>query len=158
MIAPIAVAIALTQPEPGLAERVHAAHTRKRPPFRVRRARHRRHLRARVVAWAASRIGMPYVWGAEGPRAFDCSGLVRFSYRHVGRWLPRTTWGQRYSGIPVRGPLKRGDLVLSYADSHVAIYAGHDTVIVAPRAGDVVKREPLSWLPISSVRRLIHRG
>ena len=158
MIAPIAVAVALVHPAPGLDLRAHAAHHRRRPPLRVRRARHRRHLRARVVAWAASRIGMPYVWGATGPAAFDCSGLVQWSYRRIGRWLPRTTWSQRYAGGAVHGPLRRGDLVLSYADSHVAIYAGHGTVIVAPHTGDVVKREPLTALAVSGVRRIIRRG
>jgi cell wall-associated NlpC family hydrolase len=101
---------------------------------------------------------MPYVYGAAGPRAFDCSGLVQWSYTHVGRLLPRTTWGQRLAGVAVRGPLRRGDLVLAYGDSHVAIYAGHGNVIVAPHSGDVVKREPLSWLPVSAARRIIHRG
>jgi cell wall-associated NlpC family hydrolase len=101
---------------------------------------------------------MPYVWGATGPAAFDCSGLVQWSYTRIRRYVPRTTWSQRYAGGPVRGHLRRGDLVFAYGDSHVAIYAGHGTVIVSPRAGDVVKREPIWMLPVSATRRIIRRG
>lgn len=135
-----------------------APYSAEAPSRRTRAQHERKRLRARVVRWAASRIGMPYVWGATGPRAFDCSGLVQWAYSHVGRALPRTTSFQRYAGVSVSGPLRRGDLVLAYGDSHVAIYAGHGMVIVAPHTGTVVQRQPLSWLaPFSHVRRLIHR-
>lgn len=146
MIATAAVALALTPSQSGT---MHS------------KAQHRRHRkRARVVRTAASRQGFPYVFGAAGPFAFDCSGLVQWVYRaSLSLNLPRTTWLQSSLGKNVLGRrLRRGDLVFAYGDSHVAIYAGHGSVIAAPRAGDVVKREPIAWLrPISSARRLIRR-
>jgi len=135
----------------------HVRHERRRD-LRVLRRRHRHRLRARLVALAASRLGAPYVWGATGPWAFDCSGLTQWAYRHIGRHIPRTTWQQRYVGKTVpASQVRRGDLVFSYGDEHVAIYAGHGRVVVAPRTGDVVRREPLAWLPVSRIKRLIRR-
>lgn len=160
MIAPAVAAVVLHLTPPDYTRLSDTAPYSAKAPSRRTRAQHeRKRLRARVVRWAASRIGTPYVWGATGPRAFDCSGLVQWAYAHVHLLLPRTTSLQRYAGIPVRGPMHRGDLVLAYGDSHVAIYAGHGTVIVAPHTGTVVQRQPISWLaPFSHVRRLIHRG
>src|SRR5690606_9273124 len=48
-----------------------------------------------------SKIGSPYVYGAAGPNAFDCSGLVQWSYRQAGREVPRTSGAQLASGTPV---------------------------------------------------------
>ncbi len=158
MIAPVVAAVTLHLTPPDYTRLSDTApYSAEAPTRRTRAQRERKRLRARVVRWAASRIGMPYVYGASGPRAFDCSGLVVWAYSHIGRALPRTTWVQRSVGVAVSGGYRRGDLVFAYGDSHVAIYAGHGFVIVAPRAGDVVKREPISWLrPFSHVRRLIH--
>jgi peptidoglycan DL-endopeptidase CwlO len=50
----------------------------------------------RAVAFARSQLGKPYVWGAAGPSAYDCSGLVMAAYRRAGVWLPRVSraqWG-----------------------------------------------------------------
>ncbi len=53
-----------------------------------------------VVDLAASLIGRPYVWGAEGPKSFDCSGLVQFVYQEFGIDLPRRAVDQSKTGDP----------------------------------------------------------
>ncbi|MFJ8665773.1 NlpC/P60 family protein [Streptomyces sp. NPDC093600] len=111
---------------------------------------------AAAVAAARSAIGRPYVWGATGPSAFDCSGLMVWSYRHAGINLPRTSSAQRYAGRQV--PLSQaqpGDLV-TYRDdaSHVGIYAGHGQVIHAPYPGARVRYDPVGMMSHATVTRV----
>lgn len=104
------------------------------------------------LAAALHKIGDPYVWGAEGPNAFDCSGLVQYSAEQAGiKSMPRTSQEQyaATASHPVNPQdLKPGDLVFSEfgADGpgHVMIYAGNGNVVEAPHTGDVVKLYPLS--------------
>lgn len=81
-----------------------------------------------VVALAQQEIGAPYVWGAAGPNAFDCSGLVTYVYGQMGIYLPRTSSSQYYAGINISmDELQPGDLVFfdTYGSlSHVGIYVG----------------------------------
>lgn len=98
---------------------------------------------------ALSKLGAPYIWGAAGPDAFDCSGLVQWSLAAAGVQAPRTAeqqyrWAQP---IPVTA-LERGDLVFfhtTYPSSewvtHVGIYAGNRKMLHAPTGGDWVKIE-----------------
>ncbi|MFD0330917.1 NlpC/P60 family protein [Streptacidiphilus monticola] len=83
---------------------------------------------------AESRLGSPYVYGATGPHAFDCSGLMYWSWQQAGVTLPRTAAGQASAGRRV--PLSQarpGDLVIFYGDMHhVGMYAGNGMVIHAP--------------------------
>ncbi|HET7010010.1 MAG TPA: NlpC/P60 family protein, partial [Anaerolineales bacterium] len=65
---------------------------------------------ADAVDLAADLIGRPYVWGAEGPTAFDCSGLTQYVFREFGIDLPRRAISQSRAGEAVRR-LRRGDLV-----------------------------------------------
>ncbi|MFD8952758.1 C40 family peptidase [Streptomyces xanthophaeus] len=100
---------------------------------------------AKVVAVAASKKGAPYARGATGPKRFDCSGLTLYSFRRVGRQLPRTAEQQyeRTSRIP-RNKRALGDLVFFPKGStmeHVGIYAGHDKIWHAPRPGTRVRLE-----------------
>ncbi|MEU6157291.1 NlpC/P60 family protein [Streptomyces sp. NPDC047130] len=110
---------------------------------------------AAALAAARSALGRPYIWGANGPHAFDCSGLTQWSYAQAGLSLPRTSQAQRTAGRQV--PLSQarpGDLVTYRADaSHVAIYAGNGQVIHAPRPGAAVRYDPVDMLPIASVTR-----
>ena len=63
---------------------------------------------ARAVAFALGQRGKPYRWGAEGPQAFDCSGLTWAAWRAAGVAIPRTAAGQ-LAGLPrVRGRLQPG--------------------------------------------------
>jgi len=101
---------------------------------------------------ALSRVGMPYVWGAEGPRSFDCSGLVQWSLRQAGIAMPRVAVDQARTGpqVPV-SQIQPGDLIFYHTDptaptyiSHVAIYLGNGLMVQAPRPGmnvEVVKAD-----------------
>jgi len=100
--------------------------------------------------------GVPYVWGGESPKGFDCSGLVQWAYRKAGIQLPRTSQQQSRVGEPVSpSNLRAGDLVFFYNPvHHVAIYLGNGMVLQAPQTGDVVKISSLSRMPIHNVRRV----
>ncbi|MEU2058856.1 NlpC/P60 family protein [Streptomyces sp. NPDC013455] len=110
---------------------------------------------AAALAAARSALGRPYVWGANGPSGFDCSGLMQWSYAHAGVQLPRTSQAQRFAGRQV--PLSQarpGDLVVYRSDaSHVAMYAGNGQVIHAPYPGAPVRYDPVGMMPVSSVTR-----
>ncbi|MFI6488191.1 NlpC/P60 family protein [Streptomyces sp. NPDC050564] len=111
---------------------------------------------AAAVAAARSALGRPYVWGANGPGGFDCSGLMQWSYAQAGIGLPRTSQAQRYAGHQV--PLSQaqpGDLVIYRSDaSHIAMYMGNGQVIHAPYPGAPVRYDPVGMMPISSVTRV----
>ncbi|MFB7824714.1 C40 family peptidase [Streptomyces hydrogenans] len=110
---------------------------------------------AAAVLAARSAVGKPYVWGATGPTAFDCSGLMVWSYRQAGISLPRTSAAQRQAGRRV--PLSQaqpGDLVTYRGDaSHVAIYAGNGQVIHAPYPGARVRYDPVNMMSDVTVTR-----
>ncbi len=104
-----------------------------------------------VLQAALSRRGMPYVWGAAGPRAFDCSGLVQWSFAQAGIILPRVAADQALAGpaVPV-SRLAPGDLLFYHTDptdpgyiSHVAIYLGNGWMIQAPQPGMTVEVVPV---------------
>ncbi|MFF1811035.1 NlpC/P60 family protein [Streptomyces sp. NPDC058251] len=111
---------------------------------------------AAALAAARSALGRPYVWGANGPGGFDCSGLMQWTYAQAGVGLPRTSQAQRYAGRQV--PLSQarpGDLVTYRSDaSHIAMYMGNGQVIHAPYPGAPVRYDPVGMMPISSVTRV----
>jgi hypothetical protein len=98
---------------------------------------------------AASLIGRPYVWGAEGPRSFDCSGLTQYVYQKVGVDLPRRAISQSQVGDLTRR-LRRGDLVFFSTDerrslvTHVGIYEGGGVMINASKRHGRVRRDDLN--------------
>lgn len=105
---------------------------------------------ASVVAWALRQLGKPYVWGASGPAAFDCSGLTMSAWATVGVHLLHYTGDQQSEGVPVTPVgLTAGDLVLiPGSDSpgpgvagHVGVYLGGGLVISAvdPQVGVAVQ-------------------
>ncbi|MER6997763.1 NlpC/P60 family protein [Streptomyces sp. NPDC000410] len=110
---------------------------------------------AAAVAAAQSVVGRPYVWGANGPNGFDCSGLTQWSYAQAGVGLPRTSQAQRYAGRQV--PLSEarpGDLVTYRSDaSHVGMYVGNGQVIHAPYPGAAVRYDPVRMMPNATVTR-----
>jgi cell wall-associated NlpC family hydrolase len=100
---------------------------------------------------ALSRVGMPYVWGAAGPAAFDCSGLVQWSFAQAGIVMPRVAADQARTGpaVPV-SQLQPGDLLFYRFDptapgyiSHVAIYLGKGLMLQAPQPGENVEIVPV---------------
>jgi cell wall-associated NlpC family hydrolase len=97
-----------------------------------------------AVDWARSRKGSPYGYGADGPHRFDCSGLTRWVYGKVGKYLPHSSSAQVSKTKRVsRDNRRRGDLVFFYSRSgvyHVAIYAGRGDVWHASQPGVPVKR------------------
>lgn len=111
---------------------------------------------AAAVAAAQSALGKPYVWGANGPSGFDCSGLIQWSYAQAGVSLPRTSQGQRYAGRQV--PLSEaqpGDVVTYRSDaSHVGMYVGNGQVIHAPYPGAPVRYDPVAMMPGATVTRV----
>ncbi|MFC8441114.1 C40 family peptidase [Streptomyces sp. BJ20] len=111
---------------------------------------------AAAVAAARSALGKPYVWGANGPSGFDCSGLTQWAYAQAGVALPRTSQAQRYAGRQVQlSEARPGDLVLYRSDaSHVGMYMGNGQVIHAPYPGAPVRYDPVGMMPVSSVTRV----
>lgn len=104
-----------------------------------------------VIDLAHKQLGKPYVWGAEGPNSFDCSGLIYYVYKNAaGITLPRTSSAQYSAGVAVsRSNLKAGDLIFSSTDgtgniTHVAIYVGDGQMIHAPRNGKNVEKVSIS--------------
>lgn len=113
--------------------------------------------RAAAAVMAVQRaLGLPYVWGANGPSGFDCSGLMQWAYAQAGVSLPRTSQAQRYAGrmVPL-AEARPGDLVAYRADaSHIGMYVGNGQVIHAPYPGAPVRYDPVGMMPVSSVTRV----
>ena len=111
-----------------------------------------------IVKLAKKEIGKPYVWGATGPSAFDCSGLTTYVFKNaINKTLPRTTYGQITLGKAVSlstKKLKKGDL-LFWGNSHVAIYIGNGKYVHAPAPGQNVKIQTLGSFMPSSAKRVI---
>jgi cell wall-associated NlpC family hydrolase len=111
---------------------------------------------ARAVAFALRQRGKPYRWGAEGPRAFDCSGLTWAAWRAAGVAIPRTAAGQ-LAGLPrVRGRLQPGDLLI-YASRgpsrrHVALVVGRGRMVEAPGRGIPVRSTSIRHGYLGAVR------
>ncbi|WUF75412.1 C40 family peptidase [Streptomyces nojiriensis] len=103
-----------------------------------------------ALTYAAAQIGKPYVWGAEGPGSFDCSGLTSQAWAHAGRVIPRTSQEQwaRLPKVPLN-QLRPGDLVVYFPKAtHVGLYVGDGKVIQAPRPGARVKVSPIAANPL----------
>jgi cell wall-associated NlpC family hydrolase len=100
---------------------------------------------AGAVAYAKSKIGSPYVWGAEGPNAFDCSGLTSAAYAKAGLSIPRTTYDLINAGVAVdRNDIREGDLILCNwsaprTPEHVMIAVSPTKAIEAPTPGQNVQ-------------------
>ncbi|WP_338677191.1 NlpC/P60 family protein [Streptomyces sp. SCSIO 30461] len=111
---------------------------------------------AQAIAYAYGALGKPYVWGATGPSAYDCSGLTQAAWRSAGVSLPRTTYTQIDSGHRVpRSQLAPGDLVFFYSGvSHVGLYIGNGQMIHAPRPGAPVRVAPIDEMPFAGATRV----
>jgi cell wall-associated NlpC family hydrolase len=111
----------------------------------------------KAVDIAMAQIGDPYVWGAAGPDAFDCSGLVQYAYAAAGISLPHSSRMQSTMGAPVsRDALQPGDLVFFYSPvSHVGIYIGDGQMVHASTSGVPVKTASVDSMgSYNSARRI----
>lgn len=107
-----------------------------------------------VANAAQSKVGSPYVWGATGPNAFDCSGLVQWSYKQAGISVPRTSYDQVAGGTPVsKANLQPGDAVAFYGGDHIGIYIGGGQVVHAPTEGENVKVSSVDAMPFAGASR-----
>ncbi|WBO69301.1 C40 family peptidase [Streptomyces camelliae] len=109
----------------------------------------------KAVAFATAQLGKPYVWGAEGPESYDCSGLTSQAWAAAGHPIPRTSqeqW-QQLKHIDIKD-MRPGDLILYFTDaSHVALYIGDGAIIQAPRPGRNVTIAGAGSMPILGVVR-----
>lgn len=104
-----------------------------------------------AVNAALSKVGSPYVWGAEGPSTFDCSGLVQWSYAQAGYSLPRLADEQYFASVPVPlSDLKPGDVLVYAYDvhdastiHHITMYIGNGQMVEAPHTGAFVRVVPV---------------
>ncbi len=108
-----------------------------------------------ALMFAVSQIGRPYVWGATGPDAYDCSGLTLRAWQSVGATLPRTSQEQ-WAQLPRVAPadMRPGDLVVYFPDAtHIGMYLGAGMMVHAPRPGRHVTTAKVDSLPILGVVR-----
>lgn len=112
--------------------------------------------RLKAMRVALNQRGDRYRYGATGPNAFDCSGLTMFSYRKVGRSIPRTT-DQQKAGLRsvLRRNKARGDIIIFTRGGdayHAGIYVGDNRIVHASRSGTPVKVDRI-WTSSYVVRR-----
>ena len=104
-------------------------------------------LRQKVLDYAASFLGTPYVYGGSSPSGFDCSGFTSYVYKNTVRSIPRTATAQRNALTNVSmSELMPADLVFFGSGgsiSHVGIYVGDGKFIHSPHTGSVVKYDTL---------------
>ena len=110
---------------------------------------------AAAVRYAMAQVGDAYVWGAAGPNAFDCSGLMMAAWGTAGVSLAHSSRAQADTGTPVsKGDLQPGDLVFYYSPiSHVDMYIGNGMVVGAQNPGDGVRVVPLDSMPYAGAVR-----
>ena len=109
-----------------------------------------------ALNFAKAQLGKPYVFGAAGPNAYDCSGLMLAAWGSAGVSLPHSS-RQQYATVGTkvsRSDLRPGDIVFFYSDMHHdGIYAGNGMVIHAPNSRSVVKYEQVAYMPFAGAVR-----
>jgi len=119
------------------------------------------HAAATAIAFAMAQLGKPYQWGAAGPGAYDCSGLVYAAYAAAGIHIARTTyqWQQDGPVIPL-SQIQPGDLLFSAGSDgtasdpgHVVMYLGNAQVIQAPQTGQDVQTGPAGLASVVAATR-----
>ncbi|MFE2097084.1 C40 family peptidase [Streptomyces sp. NPDC059468] len=109
----------------------------------------------KAVEFATAQLGKPYVWGAEGPKSYDCSGLTSQAWLNAGHPIPRTSQEQwkQLPHVDVKD-MRPGDLIIYFDDaSHVAMYVGDGAIIHSPRPGRTVTIAGAGSMPILGVVR-----
>ncbi|MFF5204764.1 C40 family peptidase [Streptosporangium sp. NPDC000396] len=114
----------------------------------------------KAVSAARKQIGDPYRWGASGPGAFDCSGLVQYAWRKAGVSLPRITQSQ-YRAIRKKvswSHLRPGDLMFFRGLGHVGMYVGKGEMVHSPSSGKTVRVVKLKGYYRSSFAGAVRPG
>ncbi|ALE75625.1 putative secreted protein [Pseudonocardia sp. Ae168_Ps1] len=106
-----------------------------------------------AIGFALRELGKPYVWGATGPNAYDCSGLLMRAYEAAGMTIPRVSRDQYNSGghLPNRD-VQPGDFLFYAHDTsdpstiyHVTMFIGDDKMVEAPNKDHPVRVQPVPW-------------
>ncbi|WP_285600818.1 NlpC/P60 family protein [Kineosporia sp. NBRC 101731] len=107
-----------------------------------------------AIQFACNQRGLPYVWAADGPSSYDCSGLTMKAYAAGGVSLPHSSRMQAGYGTSIsNSALQAGDLVFFGSPiNHVGIYLGNGMMVHAPQTGDVVKVATVWTTPTAAVR------
>jgi peptidoglycan DL-endopeptidase CwlO len=98
---------------------------------------------AKAAQFACNQIAKPYVWGADGPGSYDCSGLTMAAWKSVGVSLPHNAYQQKQVTTRItKDQLRPGDLIFMYSDvHHVVIYVGNGWDVAAPTTGEDVQMQ-----------------
>jgi len=108
----------------------------------------------KAVLNAKSKIGSPYSYGSAGPNAFDCSGLVFWSYKNAGKTIPRDSYGQMSGGKAVAyKDAKPGDVLIFNGGSHSGIYVGNGEFVHSQTYGVPVNKQKVKTWALTAVRR-----
>lgn len=108
-----------------------------------------------AVRYAYGAVGKPYVYGADGPSGYDCSGLTLAAWRAAGKSLPHNAAMQWDATARIsRSSLQPGDLVFYSGLGHVAIYVGSGQIIDAPSAGRNVSKRSMNIMSIQGYGRV----
>jgi cell wall-associated NlpC family hydrolase len=110
-----------------------------------------------AVDYALDQLGDPYVYGADGPDSYDCSGLTMAAWGAAGVYLPHSSSVQATMGTSI--PLSEaqpGDLLFYYSPvSHVGMYIGNGQIVHAPNSGSTVEIAPATdYMPLTDVRHI----
>lgn len=114
----------------------------------------------KAVKVAKKQIGDPYRYGATGPNAFDCSGLVQYAWKKAGVKIPRVTYSQ-FARIKKKVSYKNlqpGDLMFFRGLGHVGMYVGKGKMIHSPSTGKTVRVEKLNGWRKSSFAGAVRPG
>jgi cell wall-associated NlpC family hydrolase len=144
LVLPILIAAALVATTWLSAPQADAAHSKREKKIRI------------ATHIAKKQHGDPYSYGAEGPNAFDCSGLTYYAYKKVGIYLPRSSDAQyRYMRGILKKNIRKGDFVFFHSGGsvyHVGIFVdwshGRRVILHAPQPGERVHKERIwtgSW-------------
>lgn len=112
---------------------------------------------ARAVSLATDQQGTPYVFGGAAPGGFDCSGLVQWAYKQVGKFMPRTAAAQYNVGHSVSlRDLQPGDLLFYYSPvDHVVMYVGNGKIVEASQPGRPVRVRSMYTEGFVGARRVV---
>jgi cell wall-associated NlpC family hydrolase len=108
-----------------------------------------------AVDFATEQLGVPYVYGGNGPDGYDCSGLTMAAWRAAGFAIPRTSQRQANAGVAItREEILPGDLIVYNGGGHVAIAIDNASMIHAPQSGESVSIAPIDSMDIYAIRRI----